>query len=73
MTESDDQFLVKLKELCQSYDKITEEYPESPYEGFALYYFALHRKDGFKPGYHGVNINDYEEGEEYLKEIGVEP
>jgi len=65
----DDKFISRLKELCQLYDKFAGEYPESSYEGFALYYFALHGKDGFKPTYSGIHALDYEEGEEYLNEL----
>lgn len=69
---NEDEFLERLKELCQSYDKSAGNYPESPYEGFALYYFALHRKEGFKPTSNGVSIYDREGGKDYLKEIGVD-
>ena len=45
MTEQDKEFLSNLKQLCMEYDSKYGEYPESKYQGLALYDFATKRKE----------------------------
>jgi len=42
MTEHDDDFLLKLKQLCLEFDSKAEAYPDFDYVGFAIYYYATH-------------------------------
>lgn len=67
----DQEFLSKLKELCLEYDKHAEEFPESTYEGFAIYYFASNY-GSFVPDNFGIAISDHEGGNEWLKELGID-
>ena len=67
MTDSD--FLEKLKKLCLEYDSKAQAYPESPFEGFALYYFALHPDYKFDSWGGGVDIDFCEGGKEYKEEL----
>ncbi|MEN6554281.1 MAG: hypothetical protein ABFC34_15490 [Methanobacterium sp.] len=45
MTEYDQEFLEKLKQLCMEYDTKYGEYAETKYQGLSLYDFAAKKKD----------------------------
>jgi hypothetical protein len=65
----------ELKKLCMKYDKKAGEYPESEFQGYALYEFFLEQSGELKPiDYDNIEaeitIEKYRETEEnYLKEL----
>jgi hypothetical protein len=69
MIEYNSEFLEKLKKLCLEFDSRAGGYPEHPYEGFALYYFALHPEAECNPVYNSIDPDFDEGGKEYLKEL----
>lgn len=72
MTEYDQEFLDKLKQLCLEFDSKAEAYPDPDYVGFALYYYATHPDyEFYKGGSIGINTEFSEGGDEYKAELFV--
>ena len=72
MTEHDDDFLLKLKQLCLEFDSKAEAYPDPDYAGFALYYYATHPDYDLHPGYGGsidIQTEFCEGGKEWEEEL----
>ena len=70
MTEIDNDFLTKLKQLCLEFDSKAEAYPDFDYVGFAIYYYATHPECNPNPTMASkIDTGFCEGGNEWITEL----